>query len=102
MNKAINFQRGERQGISSLNERLLVYQEELCSKEFVITLVNRKILPPVWDTAVGIANGYGLDGRGDGVQVPVGARFLSSYRPDRIRGPPNLLSNVYTGLFPRR
>jgi hypothetical protein len=28
-----------------------------------------------WDGAVGIAAGYGLDGRGVGVPVPVGATF---------------------------
>jgi hypothetical protein len=27
------------------------------------------------DSAIGIATGYGLDGRGVGVRVPVGARF---------------------------
>jgi hypothetical protein len=34
------------------------------------------------DSAVGIATGYGLDGREVGVPVPLGARFFSSrYRP---------------------
>jgi hypothetical protein len=28
-----------------------------------------------WDSAVGIATGYGLDGRGVGVRVPVGQDF---------------------------
>jgi hypothetical protein len=28
-----------------------------------------------WDSAVGIATGYGLDGQGIGARVPVGARF---------------------------
>jgi hypothetical protein len=37
-----------------------------------------------------------------GVRVPVGRRiFNSPYRPYRICGPPNLLSNVYLGSFPR-
>jgi hypothetical protein len=50
----------------------------------------------------GIATGYGLDDRGVGVQVQVGPRiFFSARRPDRLRGPPNLLSNGYRGLFPR-
>jgi hypothetical protein len=40
------------------------------------------------DSAVGIATGYGLDDRGVGVRVPVGARiFTSPCRPDRLWGP---------------
>jgi hypothetical protein len=46
------------------------------------------------DSVVGIATGYGLDGRGVGVRVPVGSRIFSSpCRPDRIWSQPNLLSN---------
>jgi hypothetical protein len=53
-------------------------------------------------SALGIATGYGLDGRGAEVWVPAGSRILTyPYRPDRIWGPPNLLSNVYMKLFPR-
>jgi hypothetical protein len=37
-----------------------------------------------------------------GVQVPVGAKILSSPRlPDRFWGSPSLLSNGYRGLLPR-
>jgi hypothetical protein len=51
------------------------------------------------DSAVGIATGYGLDGRGVGIRVPVGARIFSSpRRPDGFWGPPSLLSNGYREL----
>jgi hypothetical protein len=54
------------------------------------------------DRAVGIATDYGVDGRGVGVPVPVGARIFSSpRRPDWLWCPPNLLSNGYQGIFPR-
>jgi hypothetical protein len=47
------------------------------------------------DSAVGIATGYGLDGRGVGVRVPVRARFFTSPRR------PDVLSNGYWGIFLR-
>jgi hypothetical protein len=54
------------------------------------------------DSVVGIATAYGLDDRGVGVRIPVGARiFSSSRRPDRLWSPPDLLPNGYPGLFPR-
>jgi hypothetical protein len=53
-------------------------------------------------SAVGITTGCGLDHREVGVRVPVESRILiSPYRPDRLKGPPNLLSNGDRGLFPR-
>jgi hypothetical protein len=56
------------------------------------------------DSAVGIATAYGLDRRGVGVRVPVGARFCSPpHRPHRLCGPPSPLSNgiqrdIFTGV----
>jgi hypothetical protein len=45
-----------------------------------------------------IATDYGLDDREVGVRVPVGSRIFSSpNRPDRLWGPPNLLTNGYRG-----
>jgi hypothetical protein len=38
-----------------------------------------KVLKRNKDSTVSIMTGYGLDGRGVGVQVPVGARFFSSH-----------------------
>jgi hypothetical protein len=53
------------------------------------------------DSAIGIATGYGLDGRGVEVRVPVEERFFSSpRRPDRLWSPPSLLSSGYRELFP--
>jgi hypothetical protein len=50
------------------------------------------------DRAVGIATGYGLDGRRVGVRVPVEAGFFfSPRRPDQFWSPPSLLSNGYRG-----
>jgi hypothetical protein len=50
------------------------------------------------NSAVGIATGYRLDDREVGVRVPAGSRIFSSLRrPDRLWGPPNLLSNGYRG-----
>jgi hypothetical protein len=54
------------------------------------------------DSSVGIATSYGLDDWWVGVWVLVGSIIFSSpCRPNRLWGPPNLLSNGYWGLSPR-
>jgi hypothetical protein len=53
------------------------------------------------DSVVGKATGYGLDGQGVGERGAVGSRiFFTTCRPDRLCGPPNLLSNGYGGFSP--
>jgi hypothetical protein len=46
--------------------------------------------------------GYGLDDRGSRDRFPAGGWefFSSPSRPERLCGPPSLLSNGYQGLFP--
>jgi hypothetical protein len=54
------------------------------------------------DSVVGIATGYVLDDQGVGIRAPVGARiFTPPPRPDRLRGPPSLLSKGYRWLLPQ-
>jgi hypothetical protein len=51
--------------------------------------------------AVGITNGYTLDGRGVEVRAPVKSKFCTSpYRPNRLWGPSSFLYNGYRGFFP--
>jgi hypothetical protein len=52
------------------------------------------------DSVVGIATSYGLDDREVGVRVPGSRIFSSPRRPDRLWGPPSLLSNWYRRLTP--
>jgi hypothetical protein len=51
----------------------------------------------ILDSSVGIATAYGLGGPGsiaDRTRL-----FSTSQRPDRLQGPPSLLSNGYRGHF---
>jgi hypothetical protein len=55
------------------------------------------------NSSVGIATAYGLDDGEVGVRVPVGSIiFASPCCPDRLCGPPSILSKGYRGLFLRR
>jgi hypothetical protein len=78
-----------RSGKGFLPPRVLYFQKPQTS------LKNRGI-------SVGLATGYGLEDRGVGLRVPVGSRiFTFPYRPKRLWGPPNLISNGDPRLFPR-
>jgi hypothetical protein len=54
-------------------------------------------------SSVSIVSDYGMDDRAIEVRSPTGAEDFSSspLRPDRLWGPPSLLSNGYRGFFPR-
>jgi hypothetical protein len=68
---------------------------------FPVTWRYSYLLNYIRNSIVSIATGYGLHDQGVRARVPVWARiFTSSCHPDRLRGPPNLLSNGYWGLFP--
>jgi hypothetical protein len=55
-----------------------------------------------WDTAVGTATGYGLEGQGFRVRVRVGSRIFSALpRPDRFLGLTQPLIQRVPGCFPR-
>jgi hypothetical protein len=79
------------------------WNKKLLSKFLSCTeIANAYFLHGSRDSAVGIATGYGLDYWAFGVRFPVGSWIFSSpRRPNRLWGPPSLLSNRYWGLFPR-
>jgi hypothetical protein len=55
------------------------------------------------DSSASVVTGYGLDGRGVGVRVPVGAGFISAlHSVDSFRGPSGLLSNWAISLGVKR
>jgi hypothetical protein len=51
------------------------------------------------DSSVGIAAGNGMDGRGLGVQFPVGSMNFSAQCAGPLLGAPKLLSNRYPSPF---
>jgi hypothetical protein len=52
------------------------------------------------DNVASIVTSYGLDDQGVAIRVLVGSRIFSSPRhPDRLWGPPNLLSNGVPGAL---
>jgi hypothetical protein len=54
-------------------------------------------------SAFGIATAYELGEGGVGVRVLARSRiFTSSYNPDRLWGPPSLLSKEYRRIFPAK
>jgi hypothetical protein len=71
-----------------------------CTVMFEIVLVCHNSKYMDCDTSVGIVTGYGLDGCG--LIAGRGKRFSSApQHPDRLWGPPSLLSNWVQGAFPR-
>jgi hypothetical protein len=53
------------------------------------------------DSSVGIATSYGIEGLGS-ISSRGNRFFFSSHSPDRLWGPPILVSTGYWGLFPWR
>jgi hypothetical protein len=53
--------------------------------------------PSSWDSAVGIGTGYGLDGRGVGVRVPVEAIFFPLHVVQTGSGAHPASSPIYNG-----
>jgi hypothetical protein len=74
----------------------------MCSYSMLHIYVYIYVCIGSWDSAVCIATGYRLDDQGVRVRVPAGAKIFSSpQRPDRLWGPPSLLSNGYRELLHR-
>jgi hypothetical protein len=90
MNEAVEWMIEE---FGSVNSVIVVFEQ--------VTCLNVLLFWYQYMSAFGIATGNGLDDQGVGVRAPVGSRIFSFPRhPDRLWGPPCLLSNGHGGLFP--
>jgi hypothetical protein len=78
-------------------ESRAIFKEPFYYKQKKIVLT--QIMLMSHGSGVGIATGYGMNDIELG--VPGGVKYLTSYRSDRRRCPPSLLSNRYKVLFPR-
>jgi hypothetical protein len=94
--------------VIKINSDNMYYVYEKDQRALPGNLQNRRynLFPPpnvmsLTTSTFGIATDYGLGDRGFGVRVAVGSRIFSSpCPPDRVLGPPSLISNEYGGLFP--
>jgi hypothetical protein len=86
-----------RDNVSKLKDSIIQATDEIFNRRK--KKYNKRGLRVSRGSVVGITVN-GLDDGGVGVRVPAGSRiFISPYRPDRLWGSPNLLSNEYRGLF---
>jgi hypothetical protein len=81
-----------------------MYLQQVNIKVAEICKIPKNAFWEIWcsEMGVGIATGYGLDGRGVLVWIQVGTRFFSSpSSPDWFWCPLSLLSSGYRGFFPQ-
>jgi hypothetical protein len=64
----------------------------------VVYLMTHSVTQKNRESSIGIAAGYGLDGR-DSIPDRAKIFFSTPQRPDRLWGPPRLLYNGYRGVF---
>jgi hypothetical protein len=108
---------GRREHSLDAQERSETYEDAPCetlTRKFIIIIICRNLdrecggmtswYKVSWQLGISgsIVSGYGLDDRAIEVRSPAEARgfFLYPLYPDRLWGPPSLLSNGYWGSFP--